>query len=188
MFFFNLERVQHCIINSDKAANKEAFPLLSEEVSFFAQHCEKLCVTKQKRQIISWAHPNNTSNSQQDNSDFSNTDKKNRKKLFLKVDYFYLHITYMHKWSLECFKLHTPFWTAKRVRQGKNVFLRKMILLYLTLKNSIWNGDAEKSTGSGAASCNKLVWIVSLENKNQHHHLLIISSSHLHPNLRFFYD
>lgn len=53
MFFFNLETLQHCISNSDKAANKEAFPLLSEEVSFFAQHCEKLRVTKQKRQIIS---------------------------------------------------------------------------------------------------------------------------------------
>lgn len=49
IFFFNLARLQHCIINSDKAAHKGASPLLSEGVSFLAHHCEKHHVTKQKK-------------------------------------------------------------------------------------------------------------------------------------------
>lgn len=46
IFLLNLERLKHCIINSDKASDEEAFPVLSEELSFLAHHCEILHIPK----------------------------------------------------------------------------------------------------------------------------------------------
>lgn len=127
IFFFNLERLHHCSTDSDKAADKEASPLLSEEVLFFLFAVRNIMSPNRQIRHYLLSSPKQQTQLTVTQLWFIYSGGK-------KVKRIYLYIICM---TFGMFLVTHTFLDCKENEAKWDICLRKMLLWQLTLRNNI---------------------------------------------------